>query len=160
MAGLGEHLDDIGNVACADAAIDAEIFTRLGEPRRFLGRDTGKEGGGEAGVDRAIERRGPCLLDYRVGGGPRAEVTVDRAGIEAGTEELVPADVGNAPLDGANPVRVWRKHRGMSAKVLAEKAGIAPAYLSQIETGRREGTIETMRRIAIALDLTLGDLAG
>ena len=96
-----------------------------------------------------------------------AEIAEDTAGVDrfearlaAGTEELVPADVANALLNGANPVRVWRKHRGMSAKVLAEKAGIAPAYLSQIETGRREGTIETMRRIAIALDLTLGDLAG
>jgi transcriptional regulator with XRE-family HTH domain len=38
--------------------------------------------------------------------------------------------------------------------------GLAPAYLSQIETGKRDGTLETYRKIAEALNLTLDDLAG
>lgn len=38
--------------------------------------------------------------------------------------------------------------------------GLAPAYLSQIETGKRDGTLETYRKIAEALNLTLDDLVG
>jgi transcriptional regulator with XRE-family HTH domain len=41
---------------------------------------------------------------------------------------------------------------------LAERAGIAQPYLSQIETGKREGTLQTMKKIADALKLTVDDL--
>ena len=56
--------------------------------------------------------------------------------------------------------RVWRQHRDLSVKALAEKAGIAPAYLSQIETGKRDGTLSTIKKIADALDVTVDDLVG
>ena len=74
-------------------------------------------------------------------------------------EELVPAAIANRLLDGENPVRVWREHRGMSVKEVAAKAGLSPPYLSQIETGRREGTMKSMVAIARALRVDLGDLA-
>ena len=32
----------------------------------------------------------------------------------AAGEELVPAEVVYALLDGGNPIRIWREHRGMS----------------------------------------------
>ena len=87
---------------------------------------------------------------------------VDRfeARLKAGAEELIPASIVNAILDGGNAVRIWRGHRGMSGKALAQAAGISPAYLSQIETGRREGPLDVMKRIAGALNITLDDLAG
>lgn len=80
--------------------------------------------------------------------------------LAAGEEELLPAEMVNRILDGENPVRVWREHRGLSTKALAEVAGLAPAYISQIETGKREGTIKTMRKIAVALNITMDDLLG
>ena len=87
---------------------------------------------------------------------------IDRfeARLKAGAEELIPAGLVNAILGGGNPVRIWRGHRGLSGKALAERAGLSPAYLSQIETGKREGTLEAMRNIALALNITLDDLAG
>ncbi len=36
----------------------------------------------------------------------------------------------------------------------------AQAFLSQIETGKRDGTIDTLRRIAAALRVSLDELAG
>ena len=78
--------------------------------------------------------------------------------LSSGEEELLPAEMVNAILDGANPVRAWREHRGLTLKSLAENAGIAPAYLSQIETGQRDGTIGTMKKIAATLGVTLDDL--
>ena len=46
-------------------------------------------------------------------------------------------------LNGENLVRVWREHRGLTVSALAQMAGIAQPYLSQIETGKREGTLQT-----------------
>ncbi len=62
-------------------------------------------------------------------------------------------------LAGDNPVRVWREFREMTAQRLAEIAGISSGYLSQIESGRRDGTLGTMRVLANALGVTLDDLS-
>lgn len=78
--------------------------------------------------------------------------------LAAGEEELVPAEVVKRMLAGECPVRVWREHRGLSMAALAERAGIAQPYLSQIETGKRDGTVETMKKLARALDLAVDDL--
>lgn len=50
--------------------------------------------------------------------------------------------------------------RGLKAGALAEKVGLAQVYLSQIETVRREGTVETYCKIAAALGVGLDDLLG
>ena len=73
-------------------------------------------------------------------------------------EELIPAVVTYAILDGANPVRVWREHRGLTQQQLAHAAGISTPYLSQIESGKRTGSPEVLGAIAAALNLTLDDI--
>lgn len=78
--------------------------------------------------------------------------------LAAGEEEFIPAEFVNRMLDGENRVAVWREFRGLSSKQLSEAAGISQAYLSQIEGGKREGSIGTMKRIADALRLGLDDL--
>jgi ribosome-binding protein aMBF1 (putative translation factor) len=78
--------------------------------------------------------------------------------LAAGEDELVPAEIAERLLDGENPVRVWREHRGVKAQALAKKAAISAAYLSQIEGGQRDGSFETMRKIAEALQISLDDL--
>ncbi|MFA6964465.1 helix-turn-helix domain-containing protein [Bosea sp. (in: a-proteobacteria)] len=78
--------------------------------------------------------------------------------LAAGDEELLPSEMVDRMLAGENLVRVWREHRGLTVSALAEKAGIAQPYLSQIETGKREGTLQTMKKIADALRVTLDDL--
>ena len=80
-----------------------------------------------------------------------------RKAIEEG-EELVPSQVTYAILDGENPVRVWREHRRLTQQQLAEAAGISVPYLSQIESGKRKGTVEVLSAIAKALGLSLDDV--
>ena len=82
-----------------------------------------------------------------------------RADIAAGRDELVPEDVVAALVAGENPVRVWRRHRGLSAKALAEQAGISAAYLSEIEAGKKEGSLASLKAIAGALGVDLDDIA-
>ena len=79
--------------------------------------------------------------------------------LAAGEEELIPSEMVDRILTGENRVRVWREHRGMTVAALAEKAGITQPYLSQIETGKREGTLQTMKKVAEALKIGLDDLA-
>jgi DNA-binding XRE family transcriptional regulator len=83
-----------------------------------------------------------------------------KAALAAGDDELVPAMVANAILDGESPVRAWRKHRDMSQVQLANVAGISQAYLAQIETGKREGTLSLYRSLADALRVDVDDLVG
>ena len=94
-----------------------------------------------------------------------AEATADieavrefRRRMALGEEELVPSEVVDRLLAGDSPIRVWREHRGLSAKALADEIGIAPAFLSQIETGKREGAVETLKKIAAALRVKVDDL--
>ena len=89
-----------------------------------------------------------------------AAIGLFKARLESGEEELLPSAMVDALVDGQNPVRVWREHRGHSVKDLAASAGIAAAYLSQIEAGKRAGTVDTLRKIAMALNITLDDLVG
>ena len=74
------------------------------------------------------------------------------------SDEIVPAKMVEAILAGKNPVRIWRKHRGLSQVELVELAGISQAYLAQIENGKREGTLATYKAIADALSVDLDDL--
>jgi DNA-binding XRE family transcriptional regulator len=78
--------------------------------------------------------------------------------LAAGEEELIPAEYVYRMLDGENRVTVWREYRGLSGKELAEAAGITPGYLSHIESGKRDGTVGTMKKIAEALRVTIDDL--
>ncbi len=80
---------------------------------------------------------------------------VDKMGGKNG----VPATVAHRIADGGNPVRVWRGNRGLKAVALARTAGISPAYLSEIETGKKDGTFRTMAAIARVLNVSLDDLA-
>jgi DNA-binding XRE family transcriptional regulator len=82
-----------------------------------------------------------------------------RRRLAEGEDELLPAAYADRLIDGENPVRVWREYRGRSAKDLAVQADVSAPYLSQIENGQRDGTFETMKKIAAALKVTLDDLA-
>jgi DNA-binding Xre family transcriptional regulator len=99
-----------------------------------------------------------ALIEAAVDVADRQAVRGFRAALSNGEEELIPAEVVNRILDGENPVRVWRKHRGMTLAELAKKVGIGSAYLSQVETRKRDGTAVTLQRIAKELGISLNDL--
>ena len=73
--------------------------------------------------------------------------------ILANNEETIPNEVIHRIfVDDENPIRVYRQWRGYSVKELAEKVGVAPSYISNIENGKRDGTISLYQKIAKALD--------
>ena len=61
-------------------------------------------------------------------------------------------------MRGESPIKVFREYRGLTQAKLAEVADTSSAYLSQLETGRRDGSLKLMRRLADALRVELDDL--
>jgi DNA-binding Xre family transcriptional regulator len=78
--------------------------------------------------------------------------------IAEGDDLRVPSEFVDRLIDGENPVRVWRDFRGMTSKDLAKAIGISAAYLSEIETGKKPGSLDAMKRIADALEVPLDNL--
>lgn len=88
-----------------------------------------------------------------------ADVKTSSSAILGESTDLIPAEIVHRIADGEIPVRVWRQHRGLKGVELARAAGISPAYLSEIETGKKDGTFRTMTAIAHCLTVPLDDLA-
>lgn len=73
--------------------------------------------------------------------------------------DYLPAELVRRLIDGEHPVRVWRVHRGLTREALAASAGVAPSYLSEIETRRKPGSFAALAKLATALRISLDDLA-
>ena len=73
-------------------------------------------------------------------------------------EESFPAEVANRLMDGESPVRVFRQYRGLKAAALAEQIGKSRSYLSEIEAGKKPGSVAVLRQIADALKVDLDNL--
>lgn len=55
-------------------------------------------------------------------------------------------------------MRVWRKKAGLSQEKLAEKANLHPTYISRVESGRINISLDAMVRIAKSLHIRVRDL--
>ncbi len=51
-----------------------------------------------------------------------------------------------------------RRQRGLSQEELADRAKVHQTYLSGVETGKRNPSIEVLQRIAVALKADIEDL--
>lgn len=77
---------------------------------------------------------------------------------KASTAETMPAEVLLAVLHGESPVRVFRNHRGWTQAQLAEASGVNRAYLAEIETGKKPGSVTALKALATALNVELDAL--
>ncbi|TAL01846.1 MAG: XRE family transcriptional regulator [Rhodospirillaceae bacterium] len=76
----------------------------------------------------------------------------DVAAIQArASETRVPHEVVVAIHDGTHPVRAWRKHRGLTLQALATAGGLPAPYISEIETGKKPGSVAAFKAMAKAL---------
>jgi ribosome-binding protein aMBF1 (putative translation factor) len=73
-------------------------------------------------------------------------------------EEYLPAEMADRLIAGENPLRVWRKHRGMTLASLATATGTEYSMLSRIETGKLQGRPALWRRLAEALGVSADDI--
>jgi hypothetical protein len=66
---------------------------------------------------------------------------------------VLPPEVGGAILRGESRLKAIRNWRGETQLHLCFKTGIGQGYLSDLESGRRAGTPETIAKLAEALDV-------
>ena len=78
--------------------------------------------------------------------------------IEKNGTEYFPMELVYALAGDANPIKTWREYRNLSQNELAEKTGISIPYLSQLEAGKRKGSVRVISALAKELNITVDDL--
>ena len=76
----------------------------------------------------------------------------------AAGEETWPHELVVELTETDSRIRTYRKYRGLTISELAEAAGISQPYLSEIESGKKTGTVDVLKRIATILKVDLDDL--
>ena len=66
---------------------------------------------------------------------------------------VLPPEVSAAILRGESRMKAIRNWRGETQLHLSSKTGIGQGYLSDLESGRRAGTTETIAKLAQALSV-------
>lgn len=80
------------------------------------------------------------------------------AALKSGDDEMVPADVAKRLIAGESPLRVWREHRSLTQAALAVSANVNRVQIADIEAGRSTGSVQTLRKLADGLHVTIDEL--
>lgn len=78
--------------------------------------------------------------------------------VAAGEEELLSDAELDALLTAASPVGFWRRKRGLTQAALAQAAGVTQGRISQMERNAGGVSVETLKKVAEALRVSLDDL--
>ncbi|MDB2682971.1 helix-turn-helix transcriptional regulator [Alphaproteobacteria bacterium] len=73
-------------------------------------------------------------------------------------EESFPAELAQELIHGGSPLKTFRKHRNLSQKMLAQSSGVGQGLISEIENGKKKGSISSLKAIADALGIEVDDL--
>jgi len=63
-----------------------------------------------------------------------------------------------AEVDVGERLRALRRFRRATLRTVAERSGLSESFLSQVERGRSSASIESLRRMADALGVSMADL--
>jgi DNA-binding XRE family transcriptional regulator len=72
----------------------------------------------------------------------------------------LPIEMAERILGGETPLKVYREHNKMTVAALASASGVSGSYISEIETGRKPGSVDALTKLAKALGLMVDDLVG
>ncbi|PHS27286.1 MAG: transcriptional regulator [Robiginitomaculum sp.] len=91
----------------------------------------------------------------------KLEDALDRLALDAALREnkkRFPGELVQRMVEGEAPLRVFRQYRGLTQQALADAAKVSKTTISELETGRKDGSIKTIARIAEVLNLDIDDL--
>jgi DNA-binding XRE family transcriptional regulator len=89
----------------------------------------------------------------------RLEARESELGKDAARADYLPIELVERLAAGEHPIRVWRKHRQLTRESLAASAGVAPSYVTEIETCKKPGSFDALAKLAAALAISLDDIA-
>jgi ribosome-binding protein aMBF1 (putative translation factor) len=82
----------------------------------------------------------------------------EKAGKEVARRDYLASDEMRRILNDESPVKVWREKRVLSQRELAEQAGVSSSYLAEIETGKKPGSAEALRKLSRVLVIPMENL--
>jgi DNA-binding XRE family transcriptional regulator len=62
--------------------------------------------------------------------------------------------------DGVSRITIWRERAGVTQRALATEAGVSAGYLSEIEAGKKPGSVTALAAIAKVLRVPMEHLLG
>ncbi|MFF3883735.1 helix-turn-helix domain-containing protein [Streptomyces sp. NPDC001914] len=144
----------------ADPPVSRQNSRRATDSSVQPGDESGNRAGKAALTD--TDRSAPPESADKHGGAPRENADKDRGAPPGGAD----ADQG-APPDRADTGDVLaasvarvRRAAGLTLSAVATRAGVSPAYVSQMESGAANPTVRTLAQIADALGATPAELLG
>lgn len=133
---------DAGGLADELEALAARVRKMEGRKASAAARDPGDAGADDAaGAGEAVD--------------PALAALIAAADYEDG---LPAAEANRIMRAGEHPLRVWREHRGLTMTALGKAAGVPQSYISEVEAGKKIGSVDFYRRTADALGLLVDDL--
>ena len=72
--------------------------------------------------------------------------------------QSIPADAVQRMIEGESPLKVFRELRDLSQVGLARNSGVNRVQIADIEAGRGKGSVDTLKKLADALSVTIDDL--
>ncbi len=72
--------------------------------------------------------------------------------------EYVPKQIVDRLIDGENSLRVYREYRGLTQQALANASGVSRDMIAMIETGKKNGSVATVKKLARALGVDIEDM--
>src|ERR1700761_7104449 len=73
-------------------------------------------------------------------------------------DTLSPTPVTTIAMNIGSPIRAYRQQKGMSQGDIEKRTGLLRCYLSRVENGHTVPSLETLQKIAYALDLPRSEL--
>lgn len=114
-------------------------------------------------MNEAVDLRGAKLIVLTEA--EYAELLEDAGDIALADEALaqggpsMPAHLLTDELDGKlHPLAAWRKSAGLTQTQLGARSGVRPATISDIESGRVDPRLSTVKALAAALGLGVEDI--
>jgi DNA-binding XRE family transcriptional regulator len=80
------------------------------------------------------------------------------AAVARGEEERLTSAEALALAEAVTPLAFWRRKRGLTQAVVADRASISQSTLAGMENGARVGTVAVLKRVAKALGVQIDDL--
>lgn len=80
-----------------------------------------------------------------------------------GAPQSAESDIPDSILDliaagTHHPVKIIRKYRGLTQSALAQAAKLSRPYLTEIESGKKTGSVAVLQALASALNVNMGIL--
>jgi len=71
-------------------------------------------------------------------------------------DDNLPPDILDALAAGQDsPIKILRKYRGYTQVELAKKSGISRPYLTEMETGKKDGSLRALKNLAAVLGVSV-----